>query len=188
MKKVLITICCAFLAALLVLTVAGCSTVGSINDAFKKAGYEVTQINSEDCKELKTQVNTYVTNLKKKLEEEQKEKEEKNPKDKSKPKDDKSKDGKDDDDDKKKKDEITVEDVIGKFKVYTVTNGNRKGAFIKFPNKEALELTFGETKYETEDGKGYINGDCYFLTTCTIDGTPFCTSVNFDVLHIFKNA
>ena len=188
MKKFLTTTICAILVTLLALTVAGCSMEGNVKSAFKKAGYEVTAVEAEDCKELNNYVNTYVTNLKKKLEEEKKEKEEKDSKNNS--KSDKGSNSKDDDkDDKKKdKDEIKAEDVIKKFKIYTVTNGNRKGAFIKFPSEEALELTLGETKFETDTKHGYINGDCYFLSTCTIDGTAFYKAVNNDALYIFKNA
>lgn len=159
MKKFLTIISCTLLVALLALTFSGCSKDGDIKTAFKNAGYEVTSVKSEDCKELSDLVGTYVTNLNKQ----------------------------NTDDDSKKK-EVKKEDVINKFKIYTVSFENRKGAFIKCPSEKALELALGETNFKSKTDSGYINGNCYFITTCTIGGTSFYKSANTDALYIFKNA
>ena len=62
MKKYLSLICTALIVVLLALTFAGCNKEGDVKAAFKKAGYEVTYVNPEDCDEISGLISTYITN------------------------------------------------------------------------------------------------------------------------------
>lgn len=44
--------CAAALITIMALTAVGCSQSGTVKAAFKDAGYEITSVKAEDCKEL----------------------------------------------------------------------------------------------------------------------------------------
>lgn len=154
MKKYLTLICAALLVLMLALTFAGCNKEGDVKAAFKKAGYEVTYVNPEDCDDITSLISTYITNA---------------------TAGDESK-------------QITQEEVIKKLKVYTCTNQNRKAAFVKFSKAKDVELALGENVYNTKKTGGYVNENCYLLTSCKIKGVSFVSSINYDALYIFQNA
>ena len=90
--------------------------------------------------------------------------------------------------DDSEKEKPTQEDVIKKWKIYTCVNENRKAAFIKFPSVDDVKLALGENTFKNKSDGGYVNENCYLLTTCTIDGTLVFSSINMDALYVFKNA
>lgn len=73
-----------------------------------------------------------------------------------------------------KKDEHKAD--IDKYEVFTCKNAMRTATVIKFPSADLIPEVLGESTFKTKSDGGYVNGDCYLISSCT------------DALNIFKNA
>lgn len=65
---------------------------------------------------------------------------------------------------------------LDKYEVYTFKNAERYATVVKFPSAELISEVLGASTFKTKNDGGYVNGDCYLISSCT------------DALYVFKNA